>query len=79
MNKTNNHAIAYFYRDAAMMSMRRRIAGLTPEEIRALAKEEVDRPITKQDFLEAIQRTSKSVSQEDLDKYEKWMREFGST
>lgn len=62
-----------------MMSMRRRIAGLTPEEIRGLAKEEVDRPITKQDFQEAIQRTSKSVSQEDLEKYEKWMREFGST
>ena len=62
-----------------MMSMRRRIAGLRPDEIKSLAKEEVDRPITKHDFLEAIRRTAKSVSQEDLDKYEKWMREFGST
>ncbi|XP_005175526.2 katanin p60 ATPase-containing subunit A-like 1 [Musca domestica] len=66
-------------RDASMMSMRRRIAGLTPEEIRQLAKEEVDLPVSKQDFMEAISRCNKSVSQADLDKYEKWMAEFGSS
>uniref|UniRef100_A0A183IAB6 AAA_lid_3 domain-containing protein n=1 Tax=Soboliphyme baturini TaxID=241478 RepID=A0A183IAB6_9BILA len=66
-------------RDAAMMSMRRRIAGLTPEEIRSLPKEEVDLPVTQQDFIEAINKTGKSVSKQDLVKYEKWMREFGST
>lgn len=62
-----------------MMSMRRRIAGLTPEEIRQLAKEEVDLPVSNQDFAEAINRCNKSVSQSDLDKYEKWMAEFGSS
>ncbi|KAM7363618.1 katanin p60 isoform 1-T1 [Cochliomyia hominivorax] len=66
-------------RDASMMSMRRRIAGLTPEEIRQLAKEEVDLPVSNQDFIEAISRCNKSVSQADLDKYEKWMAEFGSS
>ncbi|XP_023300657.2 katanin p60 ATPase-containing subunit A-like 1 isoform X2 [Lucilia cuprina] len=66
-------------RDASMMSMRRRIAGLTPEEIRQLAKEEVDLPVSNQDFSEAISRCNKSVSQADLDKYEKWMAEFGSS
>jgi len=66
-------------RDAAMMSMRRRIAGLSPEEIRSLPRDELDLPITKADFDEAISKISKSVSKEDLEKYEKWMKEFGST
>lgn len=62
-----------------MMSMRRKIAGLRPEQIRTLAKEELDLPVTVQDFEEAISKCNKSVSQEDLDKYEKWMSEFGSS
>ena len=32
-----------------------------------------------QDFMEAIAKCNKSVSKEDLDKYEKWMEEFGSS
>ncbi|XP_063840475.1 katanin p60 ATPase-containing subunit A-like 1 isoform X5 [Scylla paramamosain] len=66
-------------RDASMMSMRRKIAGLTPDEIRALPKEELDLPVTQGDFHAAIAKCNKSVSQQDLDKYETWMREFGST
>merc|ERR1712079_857273 len=66
-------------RDASMMSMRRKIAGLKPSEIKNLARAELDLPVTKQDFLEAIAKCNKSVSKEDLDKYEKWMEEFGST
>ncbi|KAE8751088.1 hypothetical protein FOCC_FOCC002173 [Frankliniella occidentalis] len=66
-------------RDASMMSMRRKIAGLRPEQIRTLAKEELDLPVTFQDFEEAISKCNKSVSQDDLDKYEKWMSEFGSS
>ena len=30
-------------------------------------------------FLDAIGKCNKSVSKEDLDKYEKWMEEFGSS
>ncbi|OUC47167.1 ATPase, AAA family [Trichinella nativa] len=65
-------------RDAAMMSMRQRIAGLEMDEIARLHAEDLDLPITRQDFVEALARSSKSVSQQDLDKYEKWMKEFGS-
>ncbi|CAL4059360.1 unnamed protein product [Meganyctiphanes norvegica] len=66
-------------RDASMMSMRRKIAGLRPDEIRALPKEELDLPVTQEDFREAILKCNKSVSQDDLKKYEQWMQEFGST
>jgi katanin p60 ATPase-containing subunit A1 len=43
-------------RDAAMMSMRRLIAGKTPADIRRLKLEEVEQPITQSDFHEAIRR-----------------------
>lgn len=66
-------------RDASMMSMRRKIAGMKPEQIRQLATEEVDLPVSTQDFSEAISKCNKSVSKQDLEKYEKWMREFGSS
>ncbi|XP_045487055.1 katanin p60 ATPase-containing subunit A-like 1 [Pieris rapae] len=66
-------------RDASMMSMRRRITGLKPEQIKQLAKEELDLPVTKQDFLEAISKCNKSVSKGDIQKYLTWMAEFGSS
>ena len=65
-------------RDAAMMSMRRRIQGLTPDQIRAIPKGELILPTTSEDFAEAIKKVNKSVSKEDLEKYEKWMNDFGS-
>jgi len=61
------------------MSMRRRIDGLSQQEIRALPKEEIDLPITMHDFNEALRKTAKSVGVEDIAKYEKWMKEFRST
>jgi len=66
-------------RDASMMSMRRKITGLRPEEIRALPKEELELPVTIPDFEEAVKRCNKSVSANDLEKYEQWMHEFGSS
>jgi katanin p60 ATPase-containing subunit A1 len=66
-------------RDASMMAMRRRVAGLKPEEIRSLPKEELDLPVTRRDFIEALKKCNRSVCQDDLDKYEKWMTEFGSS
>ncbi|XP_030756315.1 katanin p60 ATPase-containing subunit A-like 1 [Sitophilus oryzae] len=66
-------------RDASMMSMRRKICGLRPDQIKQLPKEELDLPVTTRDFEEAIVKNNKSVSKEDLDKYEKWMNEFGSS
>jgi len=67
------------YRDASMMLMRKKIAGLRPDQIRQLPKEELDLPVSAADFDEAVERCNKSVSQEDLEKYEKWMSEFGSS
>ncbi|XP_063954553.1 katanin p60 ATPase-containing subunit A1 isoform X1 [Lytechinus pictus] len=65
-------------RDASMMAMRRRIQGLRPEEIRNIPKEELNQPSTPADFMLALQKVSKSVGKEDLEKYKKWMEEFGS-
>lgn len=65
-------------RDASLMAMRRRIEGLTPEEIRNLSKDEMHMPTTMEDFESALKKVSKSVSAADLEKYEKWIEEFGS-
>lgn len=50
--------VAFFTtcRDASMMSMRRKIKGKSPEEIREMKREELDLPVTIQDFEEAIVR-----------------------
>lgn len=60
------------------MAMRRRIEGLTPEEIRSISRDEMHMPTTMEDFVSALKKVSKSVSAADLDKYEKWIEEFGS-
>ncbi|XP_057306075.1 katanin p60 ATPase-containing subunit A1-like [Hydractinia symbiolongicarpus] len=65
-------------RDASMMVMRRRISGLSAEEIKNLPKEELDIPIGQQDFEEALKKVSKSVSNDDIKRYVDWMEEFGS-
>uniref|UniRef100_A0A8D2ZK80 Katanin p60 ATPase-containing subunit A1 n=1 Tax=Scophthalmus maximus TaxID=52904 RepID=A0A8D2ZK80_SCOMX len=65
-------------RDASMMAMRRRIQGLSPEEIRALSKDELQMPVTMEDFTLTLKKISKSVAAADLEKYEGWMAEFGS-
>lgn len=48
-------------------------------KIQAMPKEELNLPAKMQDFLEVLKRVSPSVSKNDLEKYEKWMQEFGST
>jgi katanin p60 ATPase-containing subunit A1 len=61
-----------------MMGMRRRIKGLTLEEMRQVAADVKDLPITMEDMNAALQRVSKSVAKEDLKKYVDWMNEFKS-
>ena len=60
------------------MSMRRRIKGLSAGEIRALGKEELEVPLTQDDFEASLGKISPSVSVSDLEKYRVWMAEFGS-
>lgn len=66
-------------RDASMMGMRRKIEGLSIEQIQAIPKDELNLPAKMEDFLEVLKKVSPSVSKNDLEKYEKWMAEFGST
>jgi katanin p60 ATPase-containing subunit A1 len=60
------------------MAMRRKIIGKTPAEIKMIKREEVDLPVTAEDFNEAISKTKKSVSESDIKKFEDWMAEYGS-
>lgn len=62
-----------------MMAMRRKISGRSTDEIKKIKKEEVDLPVTVQDFEEAIAKCKKSVTQDDVTKYEDWIAEFGSS
>lgn len=61
------------------MSMRRRISGLKPEDIRNIPREELVTPTSMEDFEQAMKNVSKTVSAADLEKYDKWMSEFGSS
>ena len=65
-------------RDAAMMSMRRMIKGKTPDEIKEMKREDLEKPVTLQDFEEAIIRCQRSVGNMDVSKYERWIKEYGS-
>lgn len=60
------------------MSMRRKILGKSPSEIKLIKREEVDLPVSADDFKEAIAKTRKSVSEVDVKNFENWMREYGS-
>ena len=54
-----------------MMPMRCHIQGLTLDEIRQLSQEQLDLPTSMDDFQTALKKVSKSVSADDLVKYEK--------
>ena len=67
-------------RDAAMNGLRRRIAGKTPDEIKAMAQAQATMtdPVTAEDFHQAVQKISPSVGKEDVVRHEKWLAEYGS-
>ncbi|CAF2627880.1 unnamed protein product [Rotaria sp. Silwood2] len=68
-------------RDAAMMQMRRVTENLSMIEIQNIAqnlKEQLQLPTKMEDFTNAISKISSSVSKEMLEKYDKWMKDFGS-
>eukprot|EP00297_Palpitomonas_bilix_P009225 CAMPEP_0113874908 /NCGR_PEP_ID=MMETSP0780_2-20120614/4617_1 /TAXON_ID=652834 /ORGANISM="Palpitomonas bilix" /LENGTH=526 /DNA_ID=CAMNT_0000860777 /DNA_START=71 /DNA_END=1651 /DNA_ORIENTATION=+ /assembly_acc=CAM_ASM_000599 len=66
-------------RDASFMSMRKAVKGLRPEEIKNLKKEDVEYPVTMEDFKLAMSRVQSSVGKDDIKKYLKWNEDFGST
>ena len=85
ISKTQGYSgadIANVCRDAAMLPMRKklmqlRVQGFNPQAI-AKIKSEAEVPVSMEDFKEALSNVSKSVSNDDLDKYDTWMKEFGS-
>ena len=77
--------LANLCRDAAYQPLRRMlkdgkidILKLRSQEDADLKKDEIEAPLTMDDFLEALKNTQKSVSQDMLETYEKWMAEFGA-
>ncbi|PNH08297.1 Katanin p60 ATPase-containing subunit [Tetrabaena socialis] len=64
-------------RDAAMNGMRRRLAGKTPAEIKALLGEagadDFKEPVTSEDFQQAIRKITPSVSKDDIKRHEDWL------
>lgn len=69
------------FRDAAMMQMRRVTENLSMTQIQEQAqvlKEKLQLPTIMKDFEDAISKISSSVSKEMLEKYDKWMKDFGS-
>eukprot|EP00039_Didymoeca_costata_P016865 m.307649 g.307649 ORF g.307649 m.307649 type:complete len:522 (-) comp16463_c1_seq16:2098-3663(-) len=70
--------IAVVCRDASFMAMRRAIGNKTPAEIKAISKEEMEKPVTSEDIEQVLSRVKQSVSRSDIEKYEAWMEEFGS-
>ncbi|CAF4301818.1 unnamed protein product, partial [Rotaria sp. Silwood2] len=68
-------------RDAAMMQMRRVTENLSMTQIQEQAqvlKEKLQSPTIMKDFEDAISKISSSVSKEMLEKYDQWMKDFGS-
>mmetsp|Transcript_21073 Transcript_21073/g.37918 ORF Transcript_21073/g.37918 Transcript_21073/m.37918 type:complete len:587 (+) Transcript_21073:59-1819(+) len=69
-------------REAAMMGLRRKMQKAR-QEGQSLAqmqnlKNELDVPVTQTDFEEAVANVSRSVGNEDLQRFTDWMKEFGS-
>jgi len=76
--------IANVCREAALMQMRRRILMNKGGDILELLnnpnlQSELEAPISREDFISAINNISKSVSYKDLEKYETWTKEFKSS
>ena len=73
--------ISNLCREAAMLPMRRKLkneGGFKNIQDMKKFEQEIDAPLKKEDFVEAIKNVNKSVGSEDLHKYEKWMKQFGT-
>jgi len=73
--------IANVCRESSLMQMRRRLMMNNGGDIMELInnpnlQSELEAPITREDLITATNNISKSVSKNDLLKYEKWTEEF---
>lgn len=60
------------------MPMRECIRNLNTEDYKNLSLTEIDLPIQKMHFEAAIKKISPSVSSDDVNKYKRWMDEYGA-
>ncbi|KAL9646982.1 hypothetical protein ABK040_013838 [Willaertia magna] len=66
-------------REAAMIPLRRELEYRSTEEIMKMKKNgELKLTIRKEDFVESFKNIKSSVSNQDLEKYVNWTKEFGS-
>ena len=87
VSKTDGYSgadIANVCREASLMQMRRRLLMNKGGDILELLnnpnlQSELEAPITKEDFISAINNISKSVSFKDLERYVTWTSEFKSS
>jgi len=71
--------IANVCREAALMPMRRKIVGGGVSILDLVnMKDELEAPLSMDDFKDALKNIQKSVSSDHLEEYAKWMAEFGS-
>ena len=70
--------VTSFCRDAALMSMRKVIKDKSPSEIKMLQKDDLEKPVTMEDFQEALQRSCRTVSPDDALKHAEWVKQYGS-
>ncbi len=78
LNSYSGADVTSLCRDAALMSMRRMIKNKSPNEIRQLSKDDIEKPVTQEDFIAAIERSSTTVQESDVTRHEKWIKQFGS-
>ena len=81
--------VANVCRDASMMSVRRimeaaRKQGLGKEQMQAMLKEQkqagaLNTAVSRADFIMALSKVNRSVSDNDMLRYSDWMAEFGSS
>ena len=71
--------IANVCREASLMPFRKLLMKQNDIEEIAKMQSQIDIPLTMDDFSQALRNISKSVSNEFLVRYAKWMKEFGNT
>ena len=59
-------------------TLKTRLMSKSPEEIKDMKREDLEKPVTLEDFDDAIIRCQRSVGNMDLSKYERWIKEYGS-
>lgn len=60
-----------------MMTMRHKVAGKSPEQIRRLKRSELEAPVTKADLIAAMDKTRRTVTQADVARYSNWIQKHG--